>query len=63
MGGRPPHTLASHLGITDDVHFAGWRPHHDLIDGLHSADLLTAPSVDEPFGLIYLEAMASGTPP
>lgn len=69
LGGHPgewegdhPHTLASHLGITDDVHFAGWRPHHDLIDGLHCADLLTAPSVDEPFGLIYLEAMASGTP-
>ncbi|MFJ6485980.1 glycosyltransferase family 4 protein [Streptomyces sp. NPDC091682] len=60
LGGHPgewegdhPHTLASHLSITDDVHFAGWRPHHDLIDGLHCADL---------FGLIYLEAMASGTP-
>ncbi|MFE9636570.1 glycosyltransferase family 4 protein [Streptomyces sp. NPDC006463] len=69
LGGNPgewegehPHTLASRLGITDDIFFAGWRPHSDLIDGLHCADLLTAPSVDEPFGLIYLEAMASGTP-
>lgn len=69
LGGNPgewegahPHTLACDLGITDDVFFAGWRPHRDLIDGLHCADLLTAPSVDEPFGLIYLEAMASGTP-
>ncbi|MEU2391295.1 glycosyltransferase [Streptomyces sp. NPDC007369] len=40
----------------------GWRPHGDLIDGLHCADLLTAPSLDEPFGLVCLEAMASGTP-
>lgn len=69
LGGNPgewegvhPHTLACDLGITDDVFFAGWRPHRDLIDGLHCCDLLTAPSVDEPFGLIYLEAMASGTP-
>ncbi|MFB7178467.1 glycosyltransferase family 4 protein [Streptomyces sp. NPDC056257] len=69
LGGNPgewegvhPHTLACDLRITDDVFFAGWRPHHDLIDGLHCSDLLTAPSVDEPFGLVYLEAMASGTP-
>lgn len=69
LGGNPgeweglhPHTLACDLGITDDVYFAGWRPHSDLIDGLHCSDLLTAPSVDEPFGLVYLEAMASGTP-
>ncbi|MFE1792109.1 glycosyltransferase family 4 protein [Streptomyces sp. NPDC059525] len=60
--GTHPHSLACDLGITDDVFFAGWRPHRDLIDGLHCCDLLTAPSVDEPFGLVYLEAMASGTP-
>ncbi len=60
--GEHPHTLASQLGITDDVYFAGWRPHHDLIDGLRVSDLFTAPSVNEPFGLVYLEAMASGTP-
>jgi len=64
LGGNPgewegthPYTLAVDLGITKDVFFAGWRP-YDLVDGLNCADLLTAPSVDEPFGLIYLEAMA-----
>ncbi|MFC8269513.1 glycosyltransferase family 4 protein [Streptomyces cinereoruber] len=69
LGGHPgewegvhPYTLALDLGITDDVFFAGWRPYSDLVDGLRCSDLLTAPSVDEPFGLIYLEAMASGTP-
>lgn len=68
LGGHPgewegthPYTLARDLGIADDVFFAGWRP-YDLVDGLNCSDLLTAPSVDEPFGLIYLEAMASGTP-
>ncbi|WP_128381300.1 glycosyltransferase family 4 protein [Streptomyces cavernae] len=60
--GEHPHTLASRLGINDDVYFAGWRPHNDLIDGLRACDLFTAPSVNEPFGLVYLEAMASGTP-
>ncbi|MEU0896792.1 glycosyltransferase family 4 protein [Streptomyces massasporeus] len=69
LGGYPgewedehPHTLAERLGITSDVFFAGWRPHSDLVHGLRAADLFTAPSVDEPFGLVYLEAMASGTP-
>ncbi|MFI1185860.1 glycosyltransferase family 4 protein [Streptomyces californicus] len=68
LGGSPgewegthPYTLARNLGITDDVFFAGWRP-HELVDGLNCSDLLAAPSVNEPFGLIYLEAMASGTP-
>ncbi|MGW4250677.1 glycosyltransferase family 4 protein [Streptomyces californicus] len=68
LGGNPgewegthPYTRALDLGITDDVFFAGWRP-YDLVDGLNCSDLLTAPSVNEPFGLIYLEAMASGTP-
>ncbi|HEY8986633.1 MAG TPA: glycosyltransferase [Streptomyces sp.] len=60
--GEHPHTLAERLGITDDVYFAGWRPHADLIDGLSISTLFAAPSVGEPFGLVYLEAMASGTP-
>ncbi|WP_153812205.1 glycosyltransferase family 4 protein [Streptomyces sp. SUK 48] len=60
--GEHPHTLAERLGILDDVYFAGWRPHGDLIDGLHASDLFVTPSVGEPFGLVCLEAMASATP-
>ncbi|WP_435862623.1 glycosyltransferase [Streptomyces luteogriseus] len=59
---RRQRSLAERLGITSDVFFAGWRPHSDLVHGLRAADLFAAPSVDEPFGLVYLEAMASGTP-
>ncbi|WP_078488944.1 glycosyltransferase [Streptomyces goshikiensis] len=29
---------------------------------MRCSTLLTDPSIDEPFGLIHLEAMASGTP-
>jgi glycosyltransferase involved in cell wall biosynthesis len=60
--GEHPHTLAQRLGLGGDVYFAGWRRHEELVDALRCCDLLTAPSVDEPFGLIYLEAMASGVP-
>ena len=44
----------------DGVFFAGWRGHQDLSVALNCADVLVAPSVDEPFGQVYLEAMASG---
>jgi glycosyltransferase involved in cell wall biosynthesis len=57
--GEHPHTVASSLGV-DGVFFSGWRGHHDLAEALNCADVLVAPSVDEPFGQVYLEAMASG---
>ena len=46
----------------DGVFFAGWRGHNDLPLGLASADVFVAPSVDEPFGQVYLEAMSCGLP-
>jgi D-inositol-3-phosphate glycosyltransferase len=46
----------------DGVFFLGWRGHDDLPNGLACADLLVAPSVDEPFGQVYLEAMACAIP-
>ncbi len=59
--GDHPHTVATALGV-DGVFFAGWRGHGDLSSALNAADVFVAPSVDEPFGQVYLEAMASGLP-
>ena len=40
----------------------GWRGHDELPLGLSCADCFVAPSTDEPFGLVYLEAMACELP-
>lgn len=65
--GEHPHDVARSLGITGDggdadVYFVGWRGHDELPAGLSSSAALVAPSVNEPFGQVYLEAMACGIP-
>jgi glycosyltransferase involved in cell wall biosynthesis len=52
--------LAASAGIAERVHFAGQRS--DISSVLQSADLLVLNSREEPFGLVLIEAMASGTP-
>ena len=47
----------------EDVFFVGWRDHDELAEILRCSDVFAALSVDEPFGLVYLEAMAAGLPP
>lgn len=57
---RELHRLTAELGLTDRVHFLGFR---DDAPGLLAAlDLLLLPSWDEPFALVVLEALAMGTP-
>jgi D-inositol-3-phosphate glycosyltransferase len=56
-----PVELVRRNGIRD-VFFSGWRGHDDLPTALGAADLFVAPSVGEPFGQVYLEAMACGLP-
>lgn len=59
--GEHPHTVASWLRVPD-VFFAGWRGHADLARGLPCCDVMVAPSQNEPFGQVFLEAMACGVP-
>ena len=59
--GTHPHTAAT-AGNPDGIFFVGWRGHKDLAFGLNCADVMVAPSHGEPFGQVYLEAMASGVP-
>jgi glycosyltransferase involved in cell wall biosynthesis len=56
-----PHTVVTRERI-DGVFFDGWRDHDQLPLGLSCADCFVAPSTDEPFGLVYLEAMACELP-
>jgi glycosyltransferase involved in cell wall biosynthesis len=59
--GEHPFDTVRRLGAKG-VFFAGWRDHDELSDILNCSDVFAAPSVDEPFGLVYLEAMATGIP-
>ena len=52
---------AKELGL-ENVYFVG-RQNHDVIRNLQGlADIALAPSREEPFGLVFLEAGACGTP-
>ncbi|MCT7659166.1 glycosyltransferase family 4 protein [Mycobacterium deserti] len=44
------------------VRFAGHLDHDALVDTLHTADAAVLPSHYEPFGIVALEAAATGTP-
>ncbi|HEX6659806.1 MAG TPA: glycosyltransferase family 4 protein [Ilumatobacter sp.] len=57
-----PYDTVRRVGA-EGVFFVGWRDHDDLAELLGCGDVFAAPSVDEPFGLVYLEAMAAGLPP
>ncbi len=59
--GEHPHTVAQDESV-EGVFFSGWRGHDELPLGLSAADGFVAPSVDEPFGQVFLEAMSCGLP-
>ena len=53
---------AAELGLLDHGTFLGWIG-DDVLHSLYRiADLCVVPSLYEPFGLVALEAMASGCP-
>lgn len=66
VGDGPEHdTLvaqARRLGLSDRVHFAGARPHHDLPSAYQEADVFVLPSRSEGLPVVLMEAMASALP-
>src|SRR5262249_38146012 len=54
--------LARESGIADCVVFAGQVPDAELPDYFALADVFAMPSTGEGFGIVFLEAAASGLP-
>lgn len=65
LGGDGPERAAlelraRELHLDDCVSFAGWQ--QDAAEFLEGAVIFALPSLDEPFGIVVLEAMACGVP-
>lgn len=58
--GSPYPQLADSLNLSERVHFLGYRS--DIPQIMQASDLFVFPSRYEPFGLVVIEAMASGLP-
>ncbi len=54
--------LAAQLGLEDRVQLRGALPHAEAMREAQSAAVFVLPSVDEAFGVSYVEAMAGGVP-
>lgn len=54
--------LAAELGISRRVRFLGPRPPEELVQVYQAADIVAMPSYNESFGLVAVEAQATGTP-
>jgi glycosyltransferase involved in cell wall biosynthesis len=54
--------LAAELGVADRVELRGQLPPEEAVAVARRASLFVLPSVDEAFGVAYVEAMAGGVP-
>lgn len=55
-------SLAAQLGLADRVEFTGQLPHDEALERMRRCSLFVMPSVDEAFGVAYVEAMAGWLP-
>jgi teichuronic acid biosynthesis glycosyltransferase TuaC len=53
---------AAALGLADRVELLGALPHEEAMAALARARMMVLPSVDEAFGVAYIEALAHGAP-
>jgi len=54
--------LAAELGVANRVELLGQLPHPEALARARAGSLFVMPSVDEAFGVAYVEAMAAGLP-
>lgn len=54
--------LARELGVESKIRFLEARPPGELVSVYQAADIVAVPSYNESFGLVAMEAQASGTP-
>lgn len=54
--------LAARLGVADRVELRGQLPPAEAVDAARRCALFVMPSIDEAFGVAYVEAMAGGVP-
>src|SRR5699024_9679858 len=56
------HDLARELGVAHRIRFLDARPPRELVAVYQAADIVAVPSYNESFGLVAMEAQATGTP-
>jgi len=54
--------ITAQLGLSDRVEFTGQLPHDAAVQASREGSIFVMPSVDEAFGVAYIEAMAAGRP-
>jgi teichuronic acid biosynthesis glycosyltransferase TuaC len=59
---EPLARLAAQLGVAERVELAGQLPHAVALSRARAAHVFVMPSVDEAFGVVYVEAMAAALP-